>query len=282
MPSTVAAERIRAYFRREAARAELALEPRRYGAHYWDTEASGPEVHALELERVLILQQLNAELAERLPPGSGPGEALAPLFGEGRPGPRVDFLAPAAQTRIAELLAGSPELAADRAALLERVRPLLTEEDFVRFQDWNSPTSERLRRQLVGFQTSEAEFTALAAWPGFVNQGNGGFAEDAHAEAALADRIGVERTAELFRLRDPDVQTAVQDLHRLGLPVERAEWLAAQRGDAISRMQQVWADGGLAAEAKATRVEALRQAYAAQLAAALAPGVAMDAEALLP
>lgn len=278
-----AVRRIVARFRRRQVAAELRLEQERYGPHYWDSEATGPEIRSLELRRSRLLQELNAALAAALPPGgNGDTIALTALFGEARGGPRLDFLDAAAQARVEDLLAAAPDLAADRPALLDRVRDLLAPDQRAQFQDWNAPESALLRRQLVGFGASQVEFDAIARWPDFVNQGNAGLAEDAPAESRLADEIGVARVADLIRLRDPEVETAVQDLHRLGLPVDRAEWLAAMRGEATSRMQQVWADGALTADAKETRVEALRVAYATQLASALAPGRAIDQAGLLP
>lgn len=275
------------YFRREQVEAELALEQTRYGRGHWQTELGGKHLLALEQTRVALVTRLQAEANELLDEMSGgdtgPALALTPLFGPERAGPNVAFLSAASRARLADLIA---ERAAgggvDAAGLLTDARSFLPPDELAQYARWNAPEAALLRKQLVGFDAREEEFAAIARWSNFVNQGNSATADDRRAELALADQIGVARLAELFHLRDPEMQTAVHDLHRLGLPLDRAEWLAACRAQGARELSALWSDPILPSAAKEEQVRELQQAYRARIAATLALSSTIDPADLMP
>jgi hypothetical protein len=83
----------------------------------------------------------------------------------------------------------------------------------------------------------------------------------------LAAQIGVQRVADLIRLCDPEIQTAVHDLHRLGLPVDQAESLAALRSQGIGEIEQTWMDPTVSPAMKELRVRQLLGDYRTRIAA---------------
>jgi hypothetical protein len=259
-------------FRKEQVKIELGFEQLRYGEKYWQTELG--EKQLLELDRVRVAQltrltgEMNAMLDELSEGELGETMTLAPIFDAGHAGPNVTFLSPESRASVEQLIAKHAQQGmVDAARLLAEVEPLLTADEMAQYRQWNAPERVLLRSQLVGFDATENEFEAVAQWPGFVNQGNSEAGDGEQAELKLASRIGIQRLADLIRLRDPEVQTAVHDLHRLGLPLDQAESLAAFRSQGIGEIQQVWSDPVLPSPEKEERVRQLQQAYRARIAA---------------
>ena len=198
------AEALKARFLREQVRAELDLQQRRYGEGYWQSELGNRQLLELDEIRAAMLKRLNAEANAALD-AQCPGEAgdpivLPPLFGADRPGPNVTFLSPPSREKLERLIADqSASGPVDAARLLDAARQVLPPDEMAAYQQWNAPEAALRRGQLVGFNATEDEFNAIAQWPNFVNAGAPDGGEDAGAELALADRIGVERTAELIQ-----------------------------------------------------------------------------------
>ena len=265
------AQELRASFRRDQVRMELVIQQRRYGRDYWQTEASEKQLRELDRIQSMQLRGLAREMNELLDGLCGDKSdeiiTLAPIFDASHPGPNIGFLSPESRAKVEELIAeqslhGLP----DAAELLTKMETVLSGKELVQYRQWNSPDHGLLRNQLVGFNATEGEFNAIAQWPGFVNQGNSS-TDDDQVMLELADRIGVQRLADLIRLRDPEIQTAVHDLHRLGLPLDQAEALAALRGQGVSEIEQTWTDPTVPSAMKELRVRQLLGDYRARIAA---------------
>jgi len=98
-------------------------------------------------------------------------------------------------------------------------------------------------------------------------QGAAGSEREMQARDELAKSIGPGRLAQLDRLTDPAIHTAVQDLHRLGLPLEAAGWLADFRLEAAAQLQQSWRNPRMTAAQKQEEVGMMRNAFRTELAA---------------
>lgn len=265
-------EALRLYFGKEQVRVELEIEQRRYGNFYWQTELGEKDLIELDHIRAARLRELTLEMNAMLDDleAGDPGTrmTLTPIFDAGHAGPNVGFLSPDSLARMEELIADLAQHGpVDASRLLAGAQQILTPDEMALYRLWNAPENGLLRNQLVGFNATEDEFNAISRWPGFVNQGNSETGGEEQAELTLATQIGVQRLADLIRLRDPEVQTAVQDLHRLGLPLEQAEPLAVFRSQGVGAIQQVWSDPALPSPAKEERVLQIQQSYRAGIAA---------------
>jgi len=263
---------LRSSFRRDQIGVELAIEQRRYGRDYWQTEKDGRQLRELDRVRSVQLDRLaremNALLGQLCGDAAGESMTLAPIFDSAHPGPNLSFLSAESRAKVEELIAEQwMEDISDSAGLLSKIETVLTGTEMAHYREWNSPEHARLRNQLVGFNATKNEFNAIAQWPGFVNQGNSPSGDDEPAMIRLAAEIGVQRVADLIRLRDPEIQTAVHDLHRLGLPVDQAESLAALRSQGIGEIEQTWMDPAVSPAMKELRVRQLLDDYRTRIAA---------------
>jgi len=252
---------------------ELEIEQLRYGEQYWQDELGEKQLLELDRIRTSRLAKLTTELNAMLGELGEPGEAMAltPIFAAERAGPNLAFLSPSSRAGMEELIADQAQHGTvDATRLLADAAQILTASELIQYRQWNAPEQALRRNQLVGFGATEEEFKAIGQWPNFVNQGNAETGDDEQAELKLAAEIGVQRLAELIRLRDPEMQTAAHDLHRLGLPPAQAEWLAGVRSQGLGEIQQVWSDPVLPAATKEEQVRQLQQAYRTRIAATFA------------
>lgn len=265
------------YFSREQLGFELDLEQARYRGQYWQAEPGLAELQPIESRRAEVIRrmtiEINALLAEMCPGETGEPLALVPFFSLDRPAPNLAFLSEASREKIEQaLLARDPAVEADP---MLAVATLLSGQELADYSRWNAPSSAALRNRLAGFEASETEFNDVLEW-----QAATGSAREAAAREELAGRLGPDRLAQLDRLLEPAVHTAAQDLHRLGLPIDQAGWLADFRQVAAAQLQQLWSDPRLNAAQKQDKVDTLRDAFRAELSAELRlPSEAAD---LLP
>ncbi|WP_438480251.1 hypothetical protein [Oleiharenicola lentus] len=279
---------LKTYYRREQIKAELAIEQRRYGANYWETELGAKALHALQAERLARLNELNAEMSgvwrEMSFASAETTSALTPLFSPESAGPNVSFLSLASREKVETLIVAAAQRGPIKPAdLIDQLRTLLPADEFADYVKWNAPAAALRRMQLVGFHASEKEFNTLAQHPDFVNPTSGQSTEPALSASELEILIGAARFAELNQLRTAERQTAVHDLHRLGLPLDYAKWLQDFRAQAVTTLQAVWQEPHTPDAAKAARVDQLQHAYRLSLLATLSPtGAAFDETELLP
>jgi hypothetical protein len=271
---------VRALYRKEQLTRELDLEQRRYGTHYWESDGAGPALALVEQARAALVRQLSAEanqvLADLFPGETGESVVLAPLFDADHAGPQVSGISAEGRRRFeARLLAEPAErFPAETATLLELAAEALPEAELTVYRRWNAPAAVALRNQLIGFAATEAEFKAILAETATVS------ATGETEPTALASRLGPERFAAWQAQVSPDVQTALHDLQRLGLPLTQAGWLVALRAEAAASVQQAWQDGALADWAKPARVAQLQTDYAQAIAARLSLGTAVSLDEL--
>jgi hypothetical protein len=258
------AEYLKALYQKEQLAEELALEQRRYGKNYWQSEADGPALATLRAARQAMLARLASELNVRIdelcPDQPGDPVVLRALFDDDRPAPNLSFLSAESRQTFEHTLQSAladGTFDADAQRLLALAMPALPAEQAELYRKWNQPASAALRHQLIGFETSETEFTALLER----SRAIASTGEAPNADVTLAVRLGAERYTEYLRLQDPAVQTALHELHRRGLPVQHAEWLATSRAAGSDALQQVWNDPTLPEPSKAERVEAVRRSY---------------------
>jgi hypothetical protein len=271
------AELLKASFRRELLKAELDLGQRRYGAHYWDPEMGAVGLAELERARVALLNRLNVEMNDLLnqmcPGETGEPIHLSPIFSEEFPAPNLEKLTSVSRQKFetwlwAGLTSGATAIDADM--MQASARDALSADEFAGYLRWNSPEVATLRNELVGFHATESEFAEILRWRQLVDSGGPETADTLQAEITLEDRIGSARLTALIQQRNPELQTASQDLRRLGLPVERAAWLANFRRQGILEIQKLWSDPALPSDAKAARVAQLQRSYRTLIAATLA------------
>jgi hypothetical protein len=257
---TEAAGYLRQYFAREQLGLELELEQARYRGQYWEPEPGLAELQQIETRRTEAIGRLTAEMnamMKELYPG-GPSEplALAPFFSLDRPAPNLAFLSEPSREKIEQALLARDE-SVDPMAVAARI---LTEQELADYAHWNAPTSAALRNRLAGFAANEAEFTAILQW-----QAAAGSDHESAAREELASSLGADRLAQLDRLTDPAMHTALQDLHRLGLPLEQAGWLSDFRHEAVAQLQRSWRDPQLTEVQKQAEVGTLREAFRTEL-----------------
>jgi hypothetical protein len=269
-----ATEWVRALYRKEQVTRELDLEQRRYGRNYWQSECNGRELAILQQTRETLLKQLSAEATQLLndlfPGEAGEPIALVAIFAPDRPGPNLTFLSASARERFEARI-----LSADgvREHLIEIATQVLRPEEMESYHQWNDRAVAALRNQLVGFDQTEGEFGAILLETRLV-------AEDGEASGTgptLERQLGAARYADLLRIKDPPMHTALQDLQRLGLPLAEAEWLAATRTRAIAEMDEIWKNAALTDVTKRERVLQLERIHGQTIAAKLAlPDATLD------
>jgi hypothetical protein len=253
-------------YRQEELARELELEQERFAAEYWQSDRSGPTLDQIRARRTEMIRLLSAEanavLGSMCPDESGAPIELAPFFDDDHPAPNVRFLSPESRrTFVAALFASGPANSEQLTALAAQT---LSGAEFDTFWKWNDRAAVALRSQLVGFEPTETEFLTLLNH----NRAFDPSADD-NGSNALAAALGPQRAAELRLLEAPDIQTAVHDLDRLGLPLSSAQWLADLRQQASAAIQQIWSDEALPSTLKAERVRELEQSYGQTIASKL-------------
>jgi hypothetical protein len=263
------------YFAREQLGFELELERERYRGNYWEPEPGLAELQQIETRRTAGIRRLAAEMnamvADMSPAATGEPLVLEPFFSLDHPAPNLAFLSEASRAKMEEVLLsrdGSDDPLRPAAAILSG-------QELADYTRWNAPGAAALRNRLAGFGTSETEFAEILKW-----QGSVGSDREAEARAELAAHLGRERLAQLDQLTDPAMHTALQDLHRFGLPLDQAGWLADFRREAARQFQSSWTNPRLTAEQKNAEVGALRDAFRAELAGQM--NVPPDTADLLP
>lgn len=262
-----AAEYLQAYFSREQLRAELELEQLRYRGQYWETEPGLAGLQPVEARRGETIRRLTEEmnglLADACPGESGEPLVLFPFFSLDRPAPNLAFLSGASREKMEEaMLAHDGSLEAGR--LMEVAGRVLAAEELADYTRWNAPASAALRNRLAGFAADEGEFAAILQW-----QSAAGSDRESEARLELGRRLGPARLAQWESQNDPAVSTALQDLHRLGRPLEQAAWLADFRRQAAGQLQETWRNPWLTDAQKQAQVGLVRNAFRDELAAQL-------------
>jgi hypothetical protein len=254
------------YFSREQLRRELDLEQARYRGQYWQAEPGLAELQAIESRRTEAIRrmtiEMNALLADMCPGETGEPLTLVPFFSLDRPAPNLAFLSEASREKMERALLAR-EVAVEADPMLAAAT-LLSGRELADYTRWNAPPSAALRNRLAGFEASETEFNDILEW-----QAATGSAHEVAAREELIGRLGPDRFAQLDRLLEPAVHTAAQDLHRLGLSIDQADWLADFRQAAAAQLQRSWSDPRLSAARKQEKVDVLRGAFRAELAAEL-------------
>lgn len=249
------ATRRREELQRELLRQEIDLEQLRYGAGYWEAELAPADGAVIEEARA----ELRAALAREL----GSAEALTAYFGPEQAAPCLRFLDAAARERLLEAFArAAHDAPLTTATMLEAARACLSPDDFARYREWNAPEAVALRESLAGFAPTQGEFDAIRSWT----------TPEGVAEDALRTALGAERFAAWRAQNEPEMQTALREIRRLGGDTADAEWLRAERGRLIAALGAVWSDPSLPDEAKAARAAALKRAGREALAARWASG----------
>jgi hypothetical protein len=270
-----AAAQLTALYRAEQLTREIDLEQKRYGDRYWKSECTGIEFAALQVAREELVNRLTAEanqiLTSLFPTSSSDAITLEPIFDANHAAPNVSGLSPASRQRLEqEILASRSVDAGELLALAARVLP---SPEFEAYRSWNDPAASALRHQLVGFDASEGEFLAILR-DGHANESTlDGYDSHSKLEAAL----GPTRYAEYASATDAALNSAAQDLHRFGLPLDHAGWLATTRSEAIAAVQQIWSDPVLADSQKKQKLAEVEQRYATAVAARLSlPAASLD------
>jgi hypothetical protein len=265
-------DQLRDSFHCQQYRAEQALGQLCYPAHYWETMPGAETLFAIEKARWVALRKLDRELDRRLKALFGPEAETVPLrrplFGPDNFSPKLDFLTAATRENMErELIAVDPRgqiSANDRLMEAERV---LSGEDYALFAKWNSPTAMSLRIQLTGFKPTAVEFDAIYSWREAAASEDV-WDDDARDDAwqQLSVALGAERVAEFQRTEDPNYQSAVQDLRRIGLSLDHAETLVTLRQKAADVIDAIWRDPKLSKAKKPGVVDEARQMFRHRLA----------------
>jgi hypothetical protein len=265
---------VRQYYAKEQLRLELALGQERYRGQYWQAEPEWPELQRIEARRVAAIRELTVEmnelLAEICPGETGEPLRLTPFFNLDQPAPNLAFLDGPAREEMETAMLGlatAASLGSDH--MMAAAEEILSEEEFLEYSRWNAPVAASLRNRLAGFDPDEGEFTAILQW-----QAAAGSDQEAGARAELERRLGSERLARLDRQIQPEVSTAVQDLRRVGLPLDQAAWLADIRSRASLDLQQLWSDPQTTDSQKQAQVGFLLAVFRMKLAAQLGPRAA--------
>ena len=262
----VAARWLLGYYRHEQLAQELELEQTRYGARYWEPELGIAALQDLQLRREDLLKRLGAEmnalLVEMAPGETGEALGLEPFFTIDRAGPNLGFLPAESRAKMIEALAVGP---LEPEKLPDIARQVLSADEFQQYTRWNAPTAAALRNRLVGFDADENEFNAVLRW----TQATDAVIGATPARADLEQSLGSARLAEFEHLQEPVMKTAVQDLQRLGLPLDQAAMLAGIRRQAVEHLQDVWGDPRVPDAQKSSRVSQVEAAYRLAIAAQL-------------
>ena len=274
-----AAAWLKTIYRKEQLTRELEFEQLRYGRAYWEPEANGAALATINEARAAMISQLSEEANDVLktlfPDEAGEAIVLAEIFDADRPGPNLTFLSPESRAQFETLAAAALEtapLTPDR--LLELARQILPSPQLERYLAWNAPSSAALRQQLAGFSPTEQDFTAILR----ASRSDGEPEQD-----SIERELGAARHADFKRATDPAMQTAVNDLHRLGLPIEHAGWLAELRTQAGKAIQRVWSNEALADFAKSSEAARVQQNFRREIVVHFAAhGRTIDPEFLLP
>lgn len=265
-----AAKLLQGYYRHEQLEQELELEQTRYGSRYWEPELGVAALQDLELRREDLLKRLgtemNALLAQMAPGETGEALSLSPFFTIDHAAPNLGFLSAESRAKMVAAIATDGENnPLEPEKLLDAARQVLSAGELQQYNRWNAPASAALRNRLVGFEADENEFNAVLRWTQATDTG---ISAD-QARADLEQSLGGARLAEFERLQEPVMKTAVQDLQRLGLPLDQAGMLAGLRRQAVEHLQEVWGDQRLPGTQKGVRVREVQAAYRLAIAAQL-------------
>ncbi len=169
------------------------------------------------------------------------------------------------------------EIEQEQDAALSRV---LSPEEKEEYQLSMSPTADRLRQQLIGFNPSEEEFRDLfrrqqaidAAYAYEDTNDDTVRAAQASAEQAMMEEfkgeLAPERVAQLARSQDPDYQSLCVLAERYDLPAETSQNVADMRQAAEEEKRQLLSNKDISPERaevalKAIQAETERAALAA-------------------
>jgi hypothetical protein len=200
---------------------------------------------------------------------------LTAIFSAEHAGPNLAFLSPAQRERFeAEILADDGGHGADDPGRLGAIAARVLPPDKVDlFHRWNDPAAAALRAQLVGFNPSEDEFIAIRG----EMQSLAAEGETTEPAGHLEIALGSARFAELQKLLEPALHTAINDLQRLGLPLAEAPWLAETRARATADLGEIWRSTTLTDAMKRDRVTQTERFYGQAIAAKLGlPAAALD------
>jgi hypothetical protein len=262
-----------ATYRKELFTRELELEQRRYGHAYWKSDRSGAVLAQLRADRTTLIAELTAEandvLAATLPKDRPATITLAPFFDDDHPGPNVGFMSAESRARFEAQVLASGTAAPENLATI--ATDILAPAELALYHAWNDHANAALRTILIGFDATEAEFLTIRDAHATES------ANDPAVAAKLEATLGHDRYIQLVQLESPPLQTAVQALNRLGLPLANASWLASTREAATAAIQQVWQDKMLPDAAKADRVALLQRELGQAVATKLGvPGSDLD------
>lgn len=153
---------------------------------------------------------------------------------------------------------------------------LLTPQEHFELDLRTSPVAERLRRELAGFQPSEAEFRAI--YQARIGALAGQSSLDAQTTASdtppvqqqdpgalLQAALGEQRYAEYQRALDPDYQNLLRIADRYGLSSSAADQVLALKQEFEDEKSQVVNNAQLAADQKTSSLQTLQEQASAAL-----------------
>jgi hypothetical protein len=146
---------------------------------------------------------------------------------------------------------------------------LLTADEKAEYELSMSPTADRLREQLVGFNPSEAEFKNLYDFEKAIDEkyayqdtndpatAAAKAAEEQAAMEAFKGELTPDRAAQLAQASDPDYQSLYELSERFDLPADTSGTLLDMRKTAESEKQQLLADKTIAPDKLAEALKAI-------------------------
>jgi hypothetical protein len=154
----------------------------------------------------------------------------------------------------------------------EALSGLLTPEEKEEYQLSMSPTADHLRKELIGFNPTEAEFRDLFQRQQAIDSAYAyedmsdpavraaKAAEEQTMMSEVKTQLGPDRAAALDRAKDPDYQTLSLLTERFDLPAETSQTIVDMRQTAEDEKQQLLANKDIPPE----RVEAALKAIEAE------------------
>ena len=149
---------------------------------------------------------------------------------------------------------------------------LLTSDERAEYEMSTSPTSDYLRKELVGFNPSEAEFRTLFQRQQAIDDEYAyqDLSDPAIRDAKAADeqtmmtevksQLAPDRAAALDRAKDPDYQSVAVLTEQYDLPAETSQTIVDMRREAENEKEQLLADKDIPVE----RVQAALKAIEAE------------------
>lgn len=237
-------------------------------------------VRALEEEKLAVLRQLGIEpdASMLMSSMSSPVDVMSGMFGF-LPEEKQLGVVRIMQEMQDDMVGATDDMGADRGMIMDaqnriedKIRALLSPEEFRDYELRMSATANTLRAQLAGWDPDEQEFLEVYELRKAFDDEFGAFgfgstteadqqerqAAQEQLNAALQEVLGEEHYDDYTRAQDYSFQQIHQSVTRAGLGTDEAIQAYDMRSEALAEAERVWSNPDLTPEQQRVAVEGVQ------------------------